>query len=860
MPKVVLEYEIKATGEAAVQAMVDRSMTALQQIEARSKSSAQAIASGTQLSLFDPAPIKQATAAVVQHKQTLNEALFSIAQTAHLTVNPYAKAAAQIRRTSSDTARMVSTEMVSGVLAPLSMAMGQANPIISQLALGTMRLQGGMAGATLGAKAMVGGLVALGVGAAASLMRLEELEKSAQRFAAIGKLSMSLDAGGLTQGLGEITQNRSARARNVENSWLGRTLQFWGDRGRSAIGLQTVEAEDTTAEAMLREALTRSVDHRQHVSAAQTRGQLAQSAFSRSQTTLSDLLARGLAGPDTIQIHGQKMRDALLDSTQAKLAQSELQATEERRQAAANKTIDIEGPLIKQRAAERRALLLDEERTAQEALGRTIRDAQQARAREELETQTAIAKETLERRRAGLEQVAQMEASLREAASATAIAELTGSETERATRTQAIEYQTLQASLAATQTVNAAKLADQEQFRRQQIASLQGMQAQGYLSEREYATQVRALDQELYSLKAANLQAYSAALTSALSKATSDYQRYTDQARQLDRQMRETKTGTADLVAQITQAGTSPEAALADRERRAHEKLREAVALSGEEQVAALKAVQQEFGALALEAAKAGQAATAAGKATADAFSITPSDWRSTQSGQWSQAFKNAWATQPGGIGSAEWWALGFTGSTGQIGQAAAAAERLDVRSLTRQVESVGEQILEAQQKQRDAAQTSAASAKTMVDHLTVAANEAKRLADALARAQVPGDAAASGTGTRETYAGSNDLGDWKTSVDTGAPGYVPGVTGETAIVPSGEGFAAGGYIPGPEGAVRIVKAHAGELVLNREQQAALGGPTLHFHFAPGATLPERAAARRWVRDVLVPELERVER
>jgi hypothetical protein len=915
MPTVMLQYEITTKGEGLVQTLVDRSTTALQRLEGQAKTSAQAVAatmasvqrsmtsgpygasSGaggyfSESTIMDPAPIAKATAAVVAHKQTLQEALGSIARTAHLTVNPYKQAAAQVRQDASATARMVSTEMVSGVLGPMSMAMGQSNPLVTQLALGTMRLQGGLAGASLATKGLVGGLIAIGAFAASSLMRLEELEKSAQRFAAIRQLSVSLDAGSITQGLGEIARNEEARARRVENSWLGRTMEFWGDVGRRAVRLPTAAAQDAAAKWELERALTRSVEHQGEVSASQTRGQLAQAASGRLQATLSDRISRGLAGPDEIQGVGYQMHTALMRSVNEKLLQSELQETEERRKAAANKTEGIEGPLIQQRAAERKALILDEERTTQEALARTIRDAQQKRAREELETQTAIAKETLERRRAGLEQVAQMEAALREAASATAIAELTGSEAERATRTQAIEYQSLQASLAATQTVNAAKLADQERFTTQQTAALQGMLAQGYLSEREYATQVRALDQETHSLKAANLQAYGAALTSALSKATSDYQRYGDQVRQLDRQMRETTSGTADLVAQIRQAGMSPAAALADRERRAHEHLREAVSLSGEEQVAALKAAQQAFGALALEAAKAGQAATDAGKATADAFDISPSAWRSTQSGQWSQAFKAAWETQPGGIGSKEWWALGFSGSTGQIGQAAAAAERLDVRSLTRQVEDVGKKILQAQQEQRDAAQASAASAKGMVEGLTqavaatrtmggqlaTAATEAQRLADALSRAQAPSAPSAPATPAnpqKEVWdTGSNDLGSWDTTVDTSAPGYVPGVTGVTTIVPGGgdggagggEGYADGGYIPGPIGAPQMVRAHAGELIANPEQQARILEAVMRgrqLFAGPGAAQPAvivlQVGSAELVR-ALVPDLRRAQR
>jgi hypothetical protein len=43
-------------------------------------------------------------------------------------------------------------------------------------------------------------------------------------------------------------------------------------------------------------------------------------------------------------------------------------------------------------------------------------------------------------------------------------------------------------------------------------------------------------------------------------------------------------------------------------------------------------------------------------KESSDSFDISPSSWRSTQSGQWSEAFKKAWATQPYAPGSAEWW------------------------------------------------------------------------------------------------------------------------------------------------------------------------------------------------------------
>ena len=352
-------------------------------------------------------------------------------------------------------------------------------------------------------------------------------------------------------------------------------------------------------------------------------------------------------------------------------------------------------------------------------------------AREELADQTAIAKEGMTRRVGILEQQFQVEEALRKAKTEIRVADLAGGEMERIREQQRLEYAALQEGLSATRQVNTQKYTEAEQSHAKLVALLQGQLAQGLINERDYANQVRALDQELYQAKMQTLSQYGSALQAALARAAADYTKYMQQIRDLDRQMREAKYGTEDILAQIKQAGMSPAEAFADREKRAQEKLGRAMNLSGQEQMDALKAVQQEYSALALEAARSGQVQAAAAKQARDAWvSDMPGEAFRHAPGQTSQAWQQFFGKPAAGApGSAEWWAWdqrrGAMPEGWKPGQESTALG--DAKALADKVTDIGKKIEAAYDAAKRKVEASASAAKTLAD-------ETSRNLSALAR------------------------------------------------------------------------------------------------------------------------------
>jgi len=213
----------------------------------------------------------------------------------------------------------------------------------------------------------------------------------------------------------------------------------------------------------------------------------------------------------------------------------------------------------------------------------------------------------------------------------------------------------------------ARQLANAERLHTSLLAMLQGYFAQGLIGEKEFTDQRRQLQGAWVQSNAA-----------ALAKATADYKQYTEKIKALDRQMQEAKYATADLLAGIKQAGMTPAEAFADREKRAQEKLAVAIQLSGQEQVDALKKVQQEYAALALEAAR-------------------------TRASQQAAASADPWAAQRR---AQQWW-LPENQQAKPLG---------DLDALTQKVKEIGDKITEAFQGMKDGAEESARAARRIVD------------------------------------------------------------------------------------------------------------------------------------------------
>ena len=192
------------------------------------------------------------------------------------------------------------------------------------------------------------------------------------------------------------------------------------------------------------------------------------------------------------------------------------------------------------------------------------------------------------------------------------------------------------------------------------------------------AARIKQIHEKLAADKTQALDKYVSALRDVLGKATAQYEKHAEEVKRIDKEMRASRMDTGDILAGIKQAGMTPAEAFADREKRAQEKLAVAMQLSGQDQVDALKKVQQEYAALALEAARA-------------------------RASQQAAASADPWAAQR----RAQYWWLPENQQAKPLG---------DLDALTQKVKEVGDKIGEAFQKMKDEADASAKAAKRIVD------------------------------------------------------------------------------------------------------------------------------------------------
>jgi hypothetical protein len=337
----------------------------------------------------------------------------------------------------------------------------------------------------------------------------------------------------------------------------------------------------------------------------------------------------------------------------------------------------------------------------------------------------------------------------------------------------------------------ARQLANAERLHASLLAMLQGYFAQGLIGEKEFTDQRRQLQAEWVQSNAA-----------ALTRAATDYQKYRDQIRSLDKEMRKAKEDTADILAGIKQVGMTPAEAFADRERRAQEELARAMKLSGQEQVEALKAVQGKYADLAMQAA---QAEAAQKKAW---------DWSGTA------AARAWWESQPGAKSTSAQTLADQVAEIGRKLEAAYAAARLEAKAAAENAKHVADET----ERNLRAVQASVGSVSDLADAYRAAAAAARSI-------PAPPTPGGGGGGGRDPWVLPPQIGPQGT---WSSGGSMPPWTGE--FVPElgpGEGgpgggtFQHGGFVPptppGWGGRREFpVMAEAGELILNAREQAVL--------------------------------------
>jgi len=264
----------------------------------------------------------------------------------------------------------------------------------------------------------------------------------------------------------------------------------------------------------------------------------------------------------------------------------------------------------------------------------------------------------------------------------------------------------------------------------------------------------------------------------------------------------------------------SPAEAFADREKRAQENLGRAMTLSGQEQMDALKAVQQEYSALALEAARSGQVQAAAAKQARDAWvSEMPGEAFRHAPGQTSPAWQQFFGKPAAGApGSAEWWAWdqrrGAMPEGWSPGQETKAFG--DAKALADKVTEIGKKIQESYDAAKREVEASATAAKTLAD-------ETSRNLSALARSVPVAEDLAKAY--QAAAAAARELANPSLSPAPPAPSYQKGrmptqsevadIVGDIRpgqpIIPGEYQF--GGVVPGPIGRAQVAIVHGGETI-----------------------------------------------
>ena len=793
---------------------------------------------------------------VAKIEQALRRAQKTANDVASQIANPYSKAAEQVQRVAEIQQKLfggtasavdaasgaadrhtLSVRHMRGAIMTVTEALGEQNSALASagahMAMFSRMMEELPTGMGVAAVAIVG------VGAAV-IAHLNILEEARARAATLRRAVSQSDTSKIRGGMEEA----SATMENIEaeGTFSVGTLMDWGRK------MVFAETRWEAAKEKLddyRQALERLLPVEKAIADAGYAQKAAELRLADIERQFGSASSAGTLSHTGVMGYEKQELRALQDWIQSGKTQISAQSRRDVNVALSRGALEggAEIQMIRDKSA--KDLLLLEETTGQKRLQIIDRNLQARRelAKQEIALDEATAKDMMARRLAAIEIGASAENAIREAQLRMELANMSPDQLAR--YGPGAEAANTWAGLASVQDTSATRVRDMERTQTQIKAVMQGYLASGLMLQRDYDDKVRAMDQELTMAKIQGLQQYESALGSALAKAAGDYQKYTEQVRTLDKAIRDTKRSTANDLAEIKEAGMSPAEAQADKERRANEALTDAMQLSGQEQVDALRAVQNEYKALGLEAARAAKAAKDAGKTTADSFDMAGNDWRTTP-GKHSEAFNQAWATKPGDVGSAEWWAGGAWGNNAWS-KSSDMAQQQAAQTAADKVQYIGNLIVKAQEAQKNAAQDAATEARHMVDSLTLAANEAARLAASLASAQVGALGAAAAASAQqaqvpitwdmygrpiydaskvaETQANNAAFVNAERNLSAeGSDAGLPTPGGSYAGGGSSEPqMAGGGMILGPRGAPRRIVAHGDEGVFTPGQMAALG-------------------------------------
>lgn len=201
-------------------------------------------------------------------------------------------------------------------------------------------------------------MLAIGSGVVVGAIRTwnQETERLAERFASIDLSIRRLDFRALQSGIQSVTVELATADRQMA-SWVGRFTLGVENIARTLTGLPTTIDESRMALERMREGMAQLLPLQMGQEAAASAGTMAGLRLQGRQQMFGGYLARGMAGPTSIGLNADALKQAVRDGVLAAETQIALQRQREFAEAGARGTLDIESPAIQARYAQRLAEL-----------------------------------------------------------------------------------------------------------------------------------------------------------------------------------------------------------------------------------------------------------------------------------------------------------------------------------------------------------------------------------------------------------------------------------------------------------------------------------------------------------------------
>jgi hypothetical protein len=239
----------------------------------------------------------------------------------------------------------LSTRDMRQAIGALSTAFGNVNPQITTGALGVTQFVSQLQGASASAKLTSLAVVGLGAGVAALVAQFLETEKIAARMAGIDRAVRALDLGELQSGLSKTSLELETLDRQTQ-SWTGTFILGLRNIVSLLPGVPNEIEAAATAMERLRSGMAAVLPHYMGQATAKHAGELAGIRLAGNQAYFAEMLAKGQLAPGQEAIFADAARTEILAGAAA--ARSVAFSTRQREflEAGERGTLDIESPAI----------------------------------------------------------------------------------------------------------------------------------------------------------------------------------------------------------------------------------------------------------------------------------------------------------------------------------------------------------------------------------------------------------------------------------------------------------------------------------------------------------------------------------